>query len=385
MNKKNCTEANGPEVICPEIRPLPYRSTDSIPFPDLGVLFNSQKIFGLVNLLQTLLHFSMNTESTISLFSVDRLDIKSEILSGLLLEGGNIYSGELGIPSYIFNTAVHSKASSIKKIRQLRGMDRVKVINPINRFNQSVLLDILKTFANPGSYLLPYSNTNRHTASSLAGKYGSFFLLPEKSIYHPHAIIVEPFENNDSYYTVSVGGNQDQLKRMDLDYYIKQVTRGKTYVAYQNVGMLKWQNKPLEARVYAQKGASGYWSVTALVAKLECFSASSIYAGSCAPLSSVLTELLLENSGKAIAKLIEYTINSCIYLDHYLSDLGNLTFDFILDQSGKPYLMYIGGSEQNEYLYASDITLWCRYIENSALYLDYIRKTKALVPAPEEL
>ena len=135
---------------------------------------------------------------------------------------------------------------------------------------------------------------------------------------------------------------------------------------------LMWNNLPLEARVYVQKGITGNWSVTAMIGKHELFSTGSLYNQTSQNLGRILLDLCPNQLNKITKQLTNHSLNICSYLDHYIPDLGCCTLDYVLEQNGKPSLIYLGGWEQNDYLYTVDKNLWLKYHENALDYLQYL-------------
>jgi hypothetical protein len=137
---------------------------------------------------------------------------------------------------------------------------------------------------------------------------------------------------------------------------------------------LSWNDSPLEARVYVQKGATGTWGITGMIAKNEIFLDNSIYKDTADSLQKVLLNIEPEIIEAIEENLSNYSINICVYMDYYISKLGSCILDFILDERGMPYLIHFGGVEQKEYMLklgGKDVLI--RYLTNLIDYLLYLK------------
>jgi hypothetical protein len=148
----------------------------------------------------------------------------------------------------------------------------------------------------------------------------------------------------------------------------------KRYVAVQGKKTLLWNGAPLEARVYVQKGISGIWGVTEMIAKNEIFLKNSIYKDTVDELERTLLNVIPNRVGAIMEKLEILSLNICTYMDYYLLNLGSCTVDFIIDEEGTPFIIGFGGWDQKNYLFKlNGKHLWDKYIANSVEYLLYLK------------
>ena len=104
---------------------------------------------------------------------------------------------------------------------------------------------------------------------------------------------------------------------------------------------------PLQARVYAQKNESGIWTIVDSIAKTEIFSFGSIFSGVCEELDKELSKLNPQFADESYKMVYNTTSTLCSYLEYYMIGIGSLTFDFIVGKTGRPFILQIGGFEQN--------------------------------------
>ncbi|WP_143083162.1 YheC/YheD family protein [Alteribacillus iranensis] len=86
----------------------------------------------------------------------------------------------------------------------------------------------------------------------------------------------------------------------------------------------------------------------------------------------MLTKQYPEKRKDIIDLLSEVSTNTSKYLNYYISGLGSLTIDFIMDPHGKIYLFYVKGWENKTFLRKVHRQSWNRYVTNSIHYLYYL-------------
>ncbi|UTW69321.1 hypothetical protein KHA80_21005 [Anaerobacillus sp. HL2] len=88
----------------------------------------------------------MKLNKEIVLFSIDQLNLETKIIyNGIWINGHEERIVDSIIPPYIYNLVLHSKYTSVSKMRNLRMVQGIKVINPINRFYQNILFEMISS------------------------------------------------------------------------------------------------------------------------------------------------------------------------------------------------------------------------------------------------
>ena len=105
-----------------------YRVTKKEPEQiELGVLYNSQKSPGLIQITKYLESLAEQSGLKFILFTIDELDPDRKVVNGTLVSQQGTISAVVQIPSLIYNLALLSKGKSIKKMRQLRTTDLSRI------------------------------------------------------------------------------------------------------------------------------------------------------------------------------------------------------------------------------------------------------------------
>ncbi|ACV61849.1 hypothetical protein Dtox_0960 [Desulfofarcimen acetoxidans DSM 771] len=349
-----------------------YRDIKTV---DTGILYSGKKQKSvIINSLEQLKSLSREHGISIICFSIDELDLEKELVSGILVSGDFVGSYITQIPSYIYNLALHEKTSSIRGMRRLRMMEKITVINPVNRFNQSIIFDILASISDIDDLMLPYDKLSQAILLEFLQKYDLVFLVPERGLFVHKSIIIEKnIDGMHNSYSINIGEDKVFCQENYLFLNIRKLIKERKYMVLKGTRLLGRGGFPLEARVYIQKDASGNWQVTEMLVKEENLQRGGERKGIYL-LHDILADIFPEQADEVEEKLYSYSINICVYLSYYMCNLGSCTLDFVIDEKGNPYLLYFGGCEQNDHLFQiKNGELWWRYLKNSMAYLVFLR------------
>ena len=166
--------------------------------PDVGIIYNRQKhareVSKIVKLLQQL---ADKYRMSIKLFSIDKLNLTEETVGGLLIKDHSTSELQTGIPALLYNLALHSKSASIEVMRQLRVSPLYRVINPINRFNQTFVYDILSHSGQFADVVLPYRPFRPASVQEDLNLFDKMMVVPEKALYYRRAVLLERTETEN--------------------------------------------------------------------------------------------------------------------------------------------------------------------------------------------
>jgi hypothetical protein len=302
------------------------------------------------------------------LFTLENLDLEEQAISGTIIEGDRVSQGFCELPPLIYNFALHSIGDKIEKMRNLRKMENIIVINPINRFIQEIIFEMLTSLTGSQQFLLPSVSLNTATLTEYLNKYDSLFLLPEKTFHPPKAVIIKKTRKNN--YMICIGQNGQICEKNDIVNYIQKMTNNKKHILMRGIECFKWENGPLEARIYLQKGTDGEWSVTNIMAKHGIFSRNAVYHSK---ISNILCDLY-HNENKVVEEtLVDISLRIGKFLDFYIPFLGSCTLDYIFDENYRPYLIYVTGFEQDQYVYHHmDSEAQANLLNNAFYYLLFL-------------
>jgi hypothetical protein len=352
-----------------------YKSNEIQNF--VGILYNKSQQKYMKKMVKNLENIGNSRNVRIICFTIDNLDMENNSVCDAEVIGATELEAYT-IPKYIYNIGYHTKTENVKKIKQLHTIYDVTVINPKNMFSQSVIFDILSSLSNSKSYLLPFSNLSQETVVEYLNKSDVIYLIPERGLIKSSAIKIEKDSfNKEGKIQVEVGNSKTDCSKQELFKRIKEIIKGGRYFILESKSMLGWNGTPLEVRVYVQKGIAGRWSVTHMLAKNELFSNDSMYKDTVENFETVLKKRWPSYIESITEKLTNYSVNTSVYLQYYLANLGSCYLDFIIDDKGAPYLFNFGGWEQTDFLLKlNNQNPWLKYLSNCIDYMVFLKKEK---------
>jgi len=292
-----------------------------------------------------------------------------QVCAAVVTESG-IVQETRPVPAIIYNFVYHTRLESIRAMHKLRTCEGITVINPTNRFNQSLVFQILQAFPQSGQFLLPFISLSGASLAEYMDKYDSLFLLPERGLSQKNAIRVS--KRGAGMAGIQTGVHETACPLHELFATLLKMTSGKRYMLVKWADMLLSNGIPLQARVYAQKNENGQWTVAGSVAKTEIFSFGSLFGDVCEELDAALFRLNPLFADESCKTVYDITSTLCSYLEYYLIGIGSLTFDFIIDKAGRPFVLQVRGFEQS--FHANALGNVCYH--NAIKYMTFIEKLK---------
>ena len=303
---------------------------------------SSEVIFYLSEFLKRSL-----TKSTVEFvcFSISDIDFSLMTVAGTIIDLNGISEKETVLPKVIFNFSYHTKHDNIKAMRRLRTTEGYRVINPTNRFNQAVILDIVRAFPQSNQFLRPFCSLSKEKITRQLQNTNILYIFPERSVSAQNTICAE--KTTDNRIKVSVGINAFFCAEDELYDDLLKMTMGKKYLSMEGIALLRRNGLPLETRVYVHKNQKGIWKPGSAIARNDFFSYGSIYQNSFEDLSCTLFEEAPQKADKIMLGIYDLAVTLCSYLDYYIIDTASVTLDFVISDNGIPYLFLFGGCEQH--------------------------------------
>ena len=345
---------------------------------DFGIIHHSNKTKIFIEMIEIIKEITIHLQVTIVLFTIDKLHIQKGIIEqGKLISNGQVQDVNVKIPHFIYNYVLHTKPSSIAKMRELRVQNQTTIVNPINRFDHDVIYDICRSVSNFKQYVLPLFPFTTQSLKKMAENHNHFYLLPLRTQLTDRAIRVEKTMSGESiFYTVVNGQSKLPVREQHLYYQIKKMIRNSKYVIVGSISPLFWDKTPLEIRTYLQKGKTGQWGALHTIAKKQIFSKDSFLDMQTGSASEILKQLVPSKVDSIMTKINTNATELATLLDYFMSDLGSCFIDYMVNTEGDLYILRVGGIEQNELLFALDNRDYFRqYIENTIEHLHGLKNS----------
>jgi hypothetical protein len=285
------------------------------------------------------------SDSEIIIFTVSNIDFSKKIVSGSLVSRKNITSEQVELPSIIFNLSLQKDMKGIKGRRQLEEMDEIIFINDSNKYDQCMLMDILKSSKKTERYLLPYHVYNKATRNFEADTEKAYIIMPSRGASISRVIHAIPKPDSDL-----VTGTQYFEKGHICDY-IDASTCQKQWLFIEVPKLETYSNQPIIVRQYLQKSSCDTWTRLG----------RSIYPS-------------VEAKGNRFAERVSDASYILInYINNFLPSICISFIDFILSTDGKPYFLHFSGVDQNIFDEKQGVNFYKRFYRNmQSLSADYI-------------
>ncbi|RBW69448.1 YheC/YheD family protein [Bacillus taeanensis] len=339
---------------------------------ELGFIYDAKKQRHIINdeMMKHFHYLSIHYEVKIVLFTIENLALEEQMIHGTMIDKDGVRQEYTELPSHVYNFALHSTLSKIEKMRNLRKMENVIVINPINRFIQSIVFEMLSSLPGSHQFLLPSAQLTDDILIDYLNHSETLFLLPDKMFQQPKAVEIK--KTNHYTYKISVGQNTQICHQDDLLSYVKKMINAKKHILMKGIELFNTHEGPLEARVNLQKNREGEWSVSAISAKCGIFSRDLFFESN---LPSSVNKFFLHKKKDSESILVNTSLQIIRFLDFYIPFLGSCTLDYIFDEECRPYLVYVGGFEQSHSLYLQlDTRSQYKLIEQAFYYLLFLKR-----------
>jgi len=352
--------------------------TDNAGKHSFGFIYGEKQGNLLFTLSELIKRHTTSPEMEFICFPLTEINFNTMQAFAAVITDGGIVQGTRPVPAIIYNFVYHTRLESIRAMHKLRTCEGITVINPVNRFNQSFIFQILQAFPQSDQFLLPFTTLNNVSLSEYMEKYDNLFLLPDRGLSQKNAIRVVRLPAGMA--SIHTGVHETICNMEELYATILKMTSGKRYMLVKGADMLLSNGIPLQARVYAQKNESGFWTISGSAAKTDVFSFGSIYGDMCEGLDTALSRLNPLLADESYKGVYDITSNLCSYLEYYLISIGSLTFDFIISKTGQPFVLQVRGFEQS--FHAKALMDIC--YNNAVKYMAFIEKSEYMDSGPGE-
>jgi hypothetical protein len=272
--------------------------------------------------IEQLYHFVKEQKSkrdeSIIVFAISDIDFNGRKVNGSIISEEVIKEAQLPLPPVIFNMALQRDNPSVKGRKILEEMRGIKVINPINRYDQWMIMELLSASKATKSYVLPYHIYDKKTREFRPEENKSYITMPSKGAKLSRVIYAEPEKDSDR-----VGGTQ-YFKKGHICDYIDASLCQKRWIFIEIPELIVQHNHPVIARVYLQKSSERMWRILG---------------------ENVYPDMEFENS-TVYEKLEKASLIAVKQINNYVTALGYCFMDFIIDTEGNPYFLHLGGITQ---------------------------------------
>lgn len=315
----------------------------------IGILCSNRMEKGHAKILHSLSR-KLNNENNdqIVVFTISNIDFANKTITGSLITEPEIRHVKVPIPEVILNLAVQREKDGIKRQRALAGMESIRLINDLNRFDQQMIMEILAGSRATVKYLLPFYIYNKEARNFKPDENKSYIAMPARGSSLSRIIFTIPDIETDKVF-----GTQ-YFKKGHIRDYIDASLCQKYWIFIELPRILTNNNHPVVIRNYLQKGSGGDWSV----------------------LGKEIHPRIKFEENKIFEKINEASLTAVNHLNKFLPSIGHCFIDFILSSDGDPFFLHLGGFTHSFLNKKHSEDFYKNFYENMIGLYSYYNQTK---------
>lgn len=313
----------------------------------LGILCSNEKEKKYAESFCKILREGFTNYRSIVVFTISNIDFINRRICGSLVTHINVEPIETELPSIIFNFSFQNKSSDVKKLRYLREMEEVFVINESNRFNQIMIMQIISSSSAFHKYILPYKSYKKTDIDLELEDNSNFLIVPEKGSNNSNVIFIKKLESMIKVYykNKTQKYTKGKIRKSDLE------LKKSNYILLEAPKLKLYKNHPYFVRVYIQRGKNGKWKDISKNIYLE-------EKNDCYVFDENLSSISLEITN---------------YISKFIPDMGICFVDFLYDIHDNPYILHFGGWDYRILLKKHSKEFYRKFLTTLYGYEEYCR------------
>ncbi len=286
------------------------------------------------------------------------IDVKNQVIEGYYYNHGEHKWQPARFP---FPDAVIDKCYPNGYISHAR---LEKVIGKNKIFNKKTMIDKLDFFnaLNSDPILRTYMPktevfTNAAQLETMLQSFGEVFLKPVNAMKGFGIVVVKPARPGTSGKLECTYASHDRNISVLINHpeeihnvLLTAAGRKRPYLIQQGISRMEYKGGPFSIRTWAMKDGSGQWVIPGMFAKGSFGSSflTNFTAGAkLIPLQEIydhITSMLSYTKESLVQLLEELTLKTARVLDQKFGPLGELGFDIVFDNEGKPWIIEANGN-----------------------------------------
>lgn len=276
---------------------------------------------------------------------------------GLVFDGINWGRGESDFPDVIYNRLYGTHPQTIARLAKMIGSEHV--FNRINRLDKAEIQQILVN-SSLRSYLPETIKYSFAKLQQFINQYHQVILKPPRGHYGLKIFLVR---SNGCGYDLFHKSLRKPKLQFNTAASFKKWIDSQEFLIQQWIESTTVNDRYFDVRVLLQKNETGKWTTTAFlsrVARLNYFITN--YANEIVDAKELLVKLGL---GSQLAKIRLLALSVGNLLDKAQGPFGELSVDFIIETTGKPWIIEVNGKPMKDLFeyYADDDLLAEIYLQ----------------------
>lgn len=307
---------------------------------------------------------------------IDKMKVHAYVQEGLCFE-----LKWLDLPTVIHNRAIYLDHASYQKLEEWtkRG---VILFNRWNRYSKLRIHDLLLKNDSirphlPGTYPATFKNMK-----IMMSAYDSLIIKPTNSSIGRGVMKMDRHVRSwKLIYPASMKINNQIWRTVSFRHYLPLTLRRKiqshTYMIQQRLPLATFDGRPFDLRISAQRGASGEWGITGVVAKVasrKLFLTNVAQGGEVRTLPDILsTEYPHLNQEEVLHQITDFSLRVARHLSTELPYLADIGLDVGITSDGFPLFIECNGKDQRySFLEANMQEIWKATYFNPIAYAKFL-------------
>ena len=314
----------------------------------IGILCSNENEEGFsVKLHDLFKEIRRGNDDAVIVFTILNIDFLDNTVRGSLISGKEVKAVTVPLPSVIFNFSVQFKATCIKALKLLLDIEGVELVNNVNRFDQSMIMEILSVSEATIKYLLPYYVYNENIDKFEIDEHKQYIEIPLKGTSIARIIYKKTGSTSDNLM------GDCSIEKGHKHGLIKSALFKKRKILIEVPELVTKEENLVIIRTYVQRTHGKIWGILG---------------------DNIFPK---DNSNKDIPyeKINEGVLNSISYISNFMPALGECFLDFLLSKDGQIYFLHLGGIGENFFELEQDKDFYKRFYKNLiklASYLNYM-------------
>ena len=327
--------------------------------PYVGILVN-EELYKSIPLgrksyeaIRFYLEAGQHYDTTPCFFRKQDVNLARRQVMAYVKQGGRFTRQRIPLPQVIHNRAIYPDHQSYLTLQAWT--DRgVQLFNRWNRYGKLFVYELLMKDPSIRPHL---PATHKATASSLQDMMGGFDCLIIKPNKSSIGRGVMKLERAEAGWELTHPSGMSLSSRVWHTHNFAQTIPGpllralkqRPYIVQQRLPLATFQGRPFDLRVSVQRGATGAWGVTGIVAKVaskRLFLTNVALGGRVHSLEEVLREYPHLDQSHVVQQIADFSLRVAAQLSCHLPHLADIGLDIGMTTDGFPMFIECNGKDQ---------------------------------------
>lgn len=316
-------------------------------------------------------------------FTVDQVRFTDWTVHGIIRDGtGRFQWVRVPLPRLIHNRIKPMiRSTALVRLQQSAG---TTLFNRENRLDKWQVDRMLRREPALAPHLPDTSIGTEAELYRLLDRYGSVYIKPRDRSLGLGILRVEKTDRAEKVQVTEAHGKKNGIVPASAlhHFFRKKGRQEQTYLIQQAIPLMKLEESPVDFRVAVQRGRSGEWQMTGIVAKKgpsKAIVTNMAAGGSAIGSESVFESMFSDDSLRKRIKgqIGDVAVKAAERLSGQIPGLADLGIDIGVDVSGQIWIIEVNGRDLRiTFRQAGEMDIWQNIFRKPMQYASYLLQTK---------